>query len=204
MARQRGRNDDMRRLLAQEAARLMAEHGIRDFRLAKRKAAERYGISEREGFSPTNQEIDAAIGEYRRIFQSDTHPGELRQLREAARQAMLLFRDFQPRLVGSVLRGDAGRHSDVQLHLFADTPERVVMHLLDRNIPFESTERRFRNTNGDYEFVPAYRFVAGDIAIEACVFGLADIRQSPASPVDGRPMKRASLGELEALLEDEQ
>ncbi|HLU62215.1 MAG TPA: hypothetical protein VKZ99_07685 [Gammaproteobacteria bacterium] len=179
----------------------MAEHGIRDFRLAKRKAAERYGVSERAGFFPTNQEIDAAIGEYRRIFQADTHPGELRRLREAARQAMLLFRDFQPRLVGSVLRGDAGRHSDVQLHLFADTPERVVMHLLDRNIPFESTERRFRSTSGEYQYAPAYRFVAGDIAIEACVFGPADIRQSPASPVDGRPMKRANLAEVEALLE---
>lgn len=143
MGRYRGSRDgELRRLLANEAARLIAEDGMNDFRQAKRKAALRFGVSERDGGFPTNQEIETALTEYRRLFQADTHPHELRRLREAARQAMLLFRDFQPRLVGPVLRGNAGRHSDVQLHLFEDTPERVAMHLIDREIPFETLERR--------------------------------------------------------------
>lgn len=197
-----GRGDDMRRLLANEAARLIAEDGIRDYRQAKRKAALRYGVSERDGGFPTNQEIELALTEYQRLFQADTQPQALHDLRLAARQAMLLFRDFQPRLVGSVLQGNANRHSDVQLHLFADAPERIVMHLIDRDIPFDVTERRFRRTSGESFDLPAYRFVAGDTRIEAAVFPLDGIRQAPASPLDGRPMKRANLAEVEALLEE--
>ena len=39
--RQQGRETQIRRMLAVEAARLMAEQGIQDFLLAKRKAAAR-------------------------------------------------------------------------------------------------------------------------------------------------------------------
>ena len=38
MKRHPTRTDKLRRALAQEAARIMAEHGIRDFLVAKRKA----------------------------------------------------------------------------------------------------------------------------------------------------------------------
>jgi len=49
---------------------------------------------------------------------------------------------------------------------------------------------------------PVVRFVAGRHEIDAVVFPVNGIRQSPASPVDGRPMRRASAEEVEALLED--
>ena len=39
------RAEDLRRALAQEAARIMAEHGIEDFLQAKRKAADRLGVA---------------------------------------------------------------------------------------------------------------------------------------------------------------
>lgn len=197
-----GRGGELRRSLANEAARLIAEDSVPDFLQAKRKAALRFGVSERDGGFPTNQEIEAALFEYRRLFQADSHPQELHRLREAARQAMLLFGEFQPRLVGSVLRGDAGRHSNVQIHLFVDAPERVVMHLLERDIPFDETERRFRQVSGDPFAVPAYRFMAGNVTLELAVFPPDGIRQAPASPVDGKPMKRASLAEVETLLSE--
>lgn len=195
-----GRGGDLRRTLANEAARLIAEEGVRDYLQAKRKAALRFGVSERDGGFPTNQEIEEALNEYQRLFQADTQPQALLELRRAARQAMMLFADFEPRLVGPVLTGTANRHSPVQLHLFAEAPERVVMHLIDREIPFETQEKRFRLTSGQHEEYPAYRFLAGEIAIEAAVFPATGIRQSPASPLDGKPMKRASLAELELLL----
>src|SRR5690606_27382657 len=152
---------------------------------------------------PTNQEIEAAVAEYQRLFQAESHPQVLRELREAAGKAMRLFNDFQPRLVGAVLHGNANRHSPVQLHLFADAPERVVMHLIDRDIPFETTERRFRLMGGTQQDFPAYRFVAGDIVVEVVVFPVDGVRQAPASPLDGKPMKRANLAEVEGLLEEE-
>jgi hypothetical protein len=45
------------------------------------------------------------------------------------------------------------------------------------------------------------RFVAGRQTVDAVVFPVDGIRQSPTSPVDGRPMRRASAAEVESLLE---
>jgi hypothetical protein len=39
-----------------------------------------------------------------------------------------------------------------------------------------------------------------DQPIEATVFPTDGIRQAPVSPVDGKPMRRANVIELEALL----
>ena len=60
------RVENLRRALAQEAARLMAEHGIRDFLVAKRKAAERLGVIDGVALLPKNSEIESALAEYQR------------------------------------------------------------------------------------------------------------------------------------------
>jgi hypothetical protein len=66
------RSENLRRALAQEAARVMAEHGIQDFRAAKRKAADRLGVGV-EGALPSNTEVEAALVEYQRLFAADSH-----------------------------------------------------------------------------------------------------------------------------------
>ena len=64
------RTENLRRALAQEAARVMAEHGIRDFLFAKRKAAERFGVTD-NAVLPKNTEIEDALAEYQRLFGGD-------------------------------------------------------------------------------------------------------------------------------------
>ena len=112
---------------------------------------------------------------------------------------MRLLRAFEPRLVGSVLRGTAHAHSDVNIHLFADSVEEVVFRLMEAGIPHRTTERRIRSWDGP-ETRPAIRFVAGDVEVEVVVFPYDGLRQAPPSPVDGRPMARAALSEVESLL----
>lgn len=196
-----GRSDSLRAAIAQEAARLMVESGIQDFLLAKRKAAERYGVADGTAL-PRNTEIEAALVAYQRLFGGGLHAGNLRQLREAAVQAMQWLAQFQPRLVGPVLAGTATANSDVQLHLFCDRPEAVHLMLLDRHLPFEVVERRLRWQSDRQVAVPGLRFDVGDVTVEALLLGVDDIRQSPVSPVDGKPMRRADLRELQALLDD--
>ena len=53
-------SDQMRRSVAVEAARLMSESGIRDFQMAKRKAAERLGANEKSQL-PNNSEIEERL-----------------------------------------------------------------------------------------------------------------------------------------------
>jgi len=187
-------------LLAQAAARIMAEQGIRDYRVAKNKAAEGLGVSRNSPHMPRNTEIEAALDEYLRLFRADTQPLELTALRRAACEAMRFFEPFRPRLVGSVLSGNATRDSRVSLHLFADTPEQVVLHLLENDVPFDTDERRLRVKADRYRDYPVYRFHAGGVGIEAVVFPDAELRQAPLSPVDGKPMRRAALAQVEALL----
>lgn len=194
------RSDNLRRALAQEAARIMAEHGIRDFRIAKRKAAERLGVVDGSALLPKNSEIESALAEYQRLFGGESHLSALLAQRRAALSAMRYLREFEPRLVGPVLSGTATQHSQVQLHLFAERAESVALRLLDRGIAHEVTERRVRLDPERIRAFPGVRFQVGDQAIEATVFPPDGIRQAPASPVDGRPMRRASTLEVQALL----
>jgi hypothetical protein len=197
------RAEHLRRALAQEAARIMAEQGIDDYLLAKRKAAERLGATD-AAVLPRNAEIEAALAEHHRLFGSGTHGSTLAGLRRAALQAMRLLGDFEPRLVGPVASGTASAHSEISLHLFAETPEAVALRLVDRGIPHQVAERRLKYEPGRVVAYPAFRFVAGNQPVDAVVFPLNGIRQSPSSPVDGRPMRRVDAAQLESMLAGEE
>lgn len=194
------RNDNLRRALAQEAARIMVQQGVRDFLLAKRKAAERLGVADAAAL-PRNAEVEAALMEYQRLFNADGHGESLTAQRRAATQAMGLLHEFAPRLVGAVLSGTATAHAAVQLHVFADRPEDVVLKLLDRGIAYDAAEWRHRMDAGQVRSYPGLRFEFGDQEFEATIFPRDGIRQAPVSPVDGRPMRRADTEEVKALLE---
>jgi hypothetical protein len=194
------RSENLRLALAQEAARVMAEHGIRDFLAAKRKAAERFGVID-SAVLPKNTEIEAALAQYQRLFGAESHAQLLLSQRYVAVQAMHCLAEFAPRLVGSVLSGTATAHCDVQLHIFADTAEAVLLNLMERSIPHEVTERRVKMNAERVLAYPAVRFALDDQAIEATVFPADGIRQAPVSPVDGRPMRRANIAEVQALID---
>jgi len=200
MKRHPTRAENLRRALAQEAARLMAEHGIRDFLIAKRKAAERLGVMDGAALLPKNSEIESALGEYQRLFGGESHLIALDAQRRAALSAMRYLQEFEPRLVGAVLSGTATQHSEVQLHLFAERAESVTLKLLDEGIRHEVTERRLRFGSEEVRAFPGVRFEMDDQSIEATVFPTDGIRQAPVSPVDGRPMRRANALEVAALL----
>ena len=190
----------VRQHIAREAARILAESGSRNFLQAKRKAAQQLGISDARNL-PANNEVEQALMDYQRLFRSHVQPKHLRRLRETAAEGMRFLAEFTPRLVGPVLEGTADQHSEVTLHLFADQVEQVGAFLLERGIPNELGERRLRMPSGEYIRTPEFRFVAGEIPVALTVFSGPGARQPPPSPVTGRPMRRAGLREVEALLE---
>lgn len=193
------RTEHLRRALAEEAARLMAEHGIRDFLAAKRKAAERYGVTDGDVL-PRNTEIEAALQAYQRLFGGESHVASLEAQRRVALDVMERLAEFSPRLVGPVLSGTATRHDDVLLHAFADRLETLTFRLMDQGIPFEVGERRTRLDPERTVGQPTVRLELDDQPVEVVVFGLDGIRQAPVSPVDGKPMKRADAADVAALL----
>ncbi len=195
------RGTDVRRALAQEAARLMVEHGIDDFLFAKRKAAERLGVGE-HAVLPKNSEIEAAIVEYQQLFLADEHVETLAEQRRVALEVMELLDEFEPRLVGPVLAGTATPHQEISLHVFSDSPEAVSFRLMDAGVKYRVLERRVKMNAERVLQYPAVSFSLGDLEIDATVFPKDGIRQAPLSPTDGKPMKRADRTEVEMLIDE--
>jgi hypothetical protein len=201
MAKSSARDQQMRVRIAQEAARLMTEEGIHDFYAAKRKAAQHLGAPDTRNM-PRNLEVEEALQEYQRLFRGEEQAVHLKALRESAVQAMRFLARFNPRLVGSVLSGTAGRHADINLHLFADTAEEISLFLMESNIPFHTAHKRVRLNRDEWQEYPSFEFLAGDYPVDLVVFPRERRREAPRSPVDGRPMYRAALEEVEAMLTD--
>ena len=193
------RSENLRRALAQEAARVMIEQGIRDFLFAKRKAAERFGVTD-SAVLPKNTEIEAALREHQRLFGGEAHQDSLQSQRAAACELMQRLAMFQPRLTGPVLNGTATEHDPVLLHVFPDRLESVTLKLMDQGVRFELGEKRIRYGAERIVQQPCIRVEFDDQPAELVVFGIAGIRQPPVSPVDGKPMRRADLATVEALM----
>mgnify|MGYP001822313679 CR=1 FL=1 len=197
---QRNRSQARRQRLAYEAARIMEEQGVGEFDRARRKAAERAGVGNKRDW-PNNEEIQEALLAHRRLFQGERKAAELRRLREQALAAMRNFSRFHPRLVGPVLSGTAAVSQGVRLLLFADSPEDVVLDLLDQGIPWQEREVTLRFGGGVRRVHPVFAFVAGEIPFELIVLPTGALRSPPLDPVSERPEKGADADDVRGLLD---
>jgi hypothetical protein len=198
-----GRLHAQRQRIAYEAARLIARHGLQDYQQAKRKAAEQLGFLDAASL-PGNAEVLAELRDYQRLFQADEQPRELRLRREAALPAMQFLERFEPRLVGAVLDGSAGAHSPIELQVYCDDAEDFARFLHDANLPASARpEQRLRRDREQAGSFPAWSLEVDGLPFQITVLPTALLRQPPLSPVDHRPMARATLAALRRLLADE-
>jgi hypothetical protein len=197
--RNRSRPDHQRTAIAQEAARIMQEHGLKDFRSAKEKAGVRLGLED-NGALPSNQEIESALAERNRIFRGEAHEEFIDVLREAALGVMRQLEEFEPRLVGPVLTGHATEHNTIDLHLFSDAAEAVGVALDGLGLPNRAFEHRLRMRRDDSDAFQGYRFRSGEFEFSAIIFPERGRGNAPLSTVDARPMRRATAKDVEALL----
>lgn len=194
----------LRTLLTQEAARLIVEEGLQDYGAAKRKAARHLGAgASRTRDLPTNREVADEVAARLRLY-GDTPEAaaHLAELRRVALAAMDLLADFRPRLVGSVLSGLATAHSDINIHLFADTPEDVEIFLHDHGIAFQAGFRRHEVGARSDEY-PALGLEMDGATLAVTVFPPEGIREAPRSSVTGRPEPRAKRAQVASLLAGE-
>jgi hypothetical protein len=197
--RNRSRPDHQRTAIAQEAARLMQEHGLRDFRSAKEKAGLRLRLEDRAAL-PSNQEVEQAIAERNRIFRGEDHEAFLDVMRREALQLMGELAAFDPRLVGAVLAGTATETSAIELHVFSDASEEVGAALEGLGLSARPLEQRLRVRRDQAEPFPGYRIRRGDFEFRLAVFPERGRGNAPLSAIDGRPMRRATARDVAALL----
>lgn len=197
MAKDTGRNDTRGRI-AHLAARLMAEDGIEDYALAKRKAARQAGMTVTREL-PTNEEIDAALKSYRQIYHADEHRDRLRALREKAVRAMRELAQFDPYLTGSVLNGNAGKYADINLQLFTDNVKAVELYLIDRRVPYKAAQTRLYSGE-EPRTAPVFTVIDEGTEIEITVLSPRELRAPLKSSPEGKAIERAKLQSVEQLL----
>ena len=200
MSRNRPRQNGMRAAIAAAAARIMAESGIDNFALAKRKAARHLGATEKQGL-PGNEEVEAELRAYLDLYQADEHPDRIRGLRRIALSMMRELAEFSPYLTGPVLKGIAGPYAEIELQLFPDSGKDVKMFLLNRNIQFASTEAR-RYSGGRARAVTVLELDWEGAPVRLSVFDSRDERIALKTTQVGRVMDRAGIPEVSALVEE--
>jgi hypothetical protein len=121
--------------IADLAARLIAEHGLSDWSLAKRKAVRQLMLPERTAL-PGDDEIEAALAAHHALFGGEAHATSLRSQREEALRWLRRLDAFAPTLVGGVAAGWATAHSDIRIELVADDAKSVELALINGNVAY--------------------------------------------------------------------
>src|SRR5437764_8812063 len=126
-------NAKLRQAIALEAARLMYERVESEYYTAKRKAAKRVCRQQvKPEDLPSNAEIREQIQLFARIHEGEKRTQHLREMRLDALRLMRVLRQFRPRLIGSVMTGHVRKGSDIDIHVFSDSPP-LITDLLEHN-----------------------------------------------------------------------
>lgn len=192
----------LRQQIAEEAARLVCDDQLTDYRLAKQKALARMGLSAKTPL-PDNAQLHTAVLAYLRTFGGDAYVAHLRRLRQTALDALRLLREVDARLVGAVVSGAVTTAHRVQIHAFADRAETLEMTLHNKGIRCEQDDRRYRYPNGDEAEIPLIRFEADGVGVDIAVFETGTQYDCPLSPLDGRPCTRLDLAAVERLIQSQ-
>ena len=187
-----GRGAHNRVRIAQVAAKLIAEHGITDWSLAKRKAARSLMLSDREPL-PGDDEVAAALTEYHALFCGDAHAATLRGQREEALRWMQRLRDFAPLLAGGVAAGWATAHSDIRLELAANDAKLVELALLNAGVAY-------RAMHSDRDGAAELFVDTPGGGLRLSVRELMDARQRPRRDRHGNEEIRLDAAAVAALL----
>lgn len=198
MSRKPSRPNGLRTSIAAAAARIMAEDGVDDFALAKRKAARQLGAPDTREL-PGNQEIEAELRAYRALYQADEHAERVRDLRQAALEMMQLLEGFHPYLAGSVLSGTAGLYAEIELQVFPESSKELELFFLDRDVKFEIADTR-RYAGDRPHDASILRVERGGLHFRIVVHDPRDERLSLRKSAAGRAIERATMAEVEALL----
>ena len=194
----RSKQSQMRARIAAVAARLMAEDGIDDFALAKRKAARQLGAADTQSL-PANDEIETELRAYQSLYQGEEQRERIHELRSVALEAMRSLADFNPYLAGPVLKGTAGRYADNDLQLFTDDLKAVELFLVNRNFVYAVSEQR-HYCGDEPRAVPVLRLDWDGVPVNLAVYAAKDERAALKATVAGRTIERAGPSAVSALL----
>jgi hypothetical protein len=198
-AQERMSDVKLRQAIALEAARLMYERIESEYFTAKRKAAKRLcRRSVKPEDLPSNAEIREQIQLFARLHEGDKRTQHLRDMRLEALRLMRILRPFRPRLIGSVMTGHVRKGSDIDIHVFCDSPP-LLTELLEQAGYQYDLERKQVVKHGEAR-VFTHVHVFDRFNFELTVYPENKAHYVFKSSITGKAIERASIRELEELL----
>jgi len=180
--------------IAQTAARLIAEHGLSDWSLAKRKACRELGLPGDEAL-PGNEEIEQALRDYNSLFAAATQPASLRAQRLDALRWMERLACWDPVLTGAVAAGWATEHSEVRLELEAEDAKAVELALINDGISYTHAPTQAADA------APQLRIESPAATVRLVILSPQQRRNRPRRDRSGSTEDRLNLRDLKALLD---
>lgn len=195
-------NPKLRQAIAHEAARLMYERVESEYFTAKMKAAKRLCRDRcKPEDLPSNAEIRQLIQSFVFLHEGDQRNHNLKAMRLAALNFMRTLRRFKPRLIGSVLTGHTRSGSDIDIHVFADSPT-VITDTLDLDgFQYQLERKLVRKAGENRTFTHIHVF--DQFEFELTLYPEDQAHVVLRSSITGGPIERASIRELEILMERE-
>src|SRR6516162_3872932 len=192
----------LRQAIALEAARLMYERIESEYYTAKRKAARRLcGKSVKPEDLPSNAEIRDQVQLFARIHEGERRTRNLKEMRLEALRLMRILRAFRPRLIGSVMTGHVRKGSDIDLHVFSDSAHLITELLEQEGLQFD-LERKQVVKHGESRLF-THVHVHARFNFELTVYPEDKAHYVFKSSITGKAIERASIRELEELLQRE-
>jgi len=201
-AHERMSNVKLRQAIALEAARLMYERVESEYYTAKRKAAKRVCRQQvKPEDLPSNAEIRDQIQLFARLHEGDKRTQHLREMRFEALRLMRILRPFRPRLIGSVMTGHVRKGSDIDIHLFTDSVGLVTEMLEQERMQYDLERKQIVKHNEARIFTHIH--IIDRFNFELTVYPEDKAHYVFRSSITGKAIERASIKELEELLQRE-
>jgi predicted nucleotidyltransferase len=152
----------LRSRVAQEAALLLYTSQEKEYKQAKKRAAETLGAR----IFPSNREIAEELDQIAEDREGTQRRERLLRMRKEAKEIMESLKDFSPRLVGSVWRGTARQGSDIDIITFSQDHPQVLRQLQKHHFEVSRSERLSVTKEGEKEssFHIHISFQSGDEA----------------------------------------
>jgi len=136
-----------RKKIAKEAAFLLYTSQEKEYKQAKKRAAQTLGVH----VLPSNLEVAEELDKIAEEQEGLSRQERLLQMRRDALKILGTLKGFHSKLVGSVWRGTIHKNSDIDITTFSHNPEDVYTKLQKSNYKIAKTEWRSVTKQGEKE-----------------------------------------------------
>ncbi len=170
----------------------------REYFQAKRKAAKLVTGDKRAQDLPSNAEIREQVQLLAEMLEGDKRQKDLTRMRLEALRFLRLLHRWRPRLIGSVLTGHIRAGSDIDLHVFCDSPT-LVADVLEQE-GFRTQIEYKRVTKGGEERHFTHVHVKANFDVELTVYPSEKANYPFKSSITGKLIEKTDEAGLVALL----